>query len=582
MLYYGVSLHPRRFVCQYLIGGSQGVTTTRGQHLIGKEVGGCLLEKLIGYGGSSAVFLAQPRTSDAKVAVKVFLPRTTMNAQMQKNFYRRFLREAQAASELEHPNILSIYSYGEHQGYPYIVMPYMPGGTLSEYVKEYGPLSLRDAQSYLQQIAAALDYAHQHGCVHCDVKPANILMGQDGQVVLTDFGIVRMMQEGALVAQQSTKSPEALMGTPDYISPEQALGEPLDGRSDIYSLAVTLYFLLTGSPPFKADSSIAMALMHVHETPAPLGATRADATPTMESALNKALAKWPQDRYQSAGAFSKAFAEALASVPNIDRVALAKHREKLLLWNGNGHDDKLKPSIQVKPLGKKNVITLPVPRMALLLGVLGLVLLLSISTAIILQVSAAHTQSLSPTATPSDYLGGDQDAWPSGPSGGSFFFAKDGYHIKNMSRQALAVALYGEYTFSNIRLTVSASELVGTRNGADYFGVVLRAAQDQSHFYIFDITAYNGGQFEFLRYDGQWHTIMNGTLPLLHTAPRQINTITIEAKGNSYTILINNVSLGPPIVDRNAHPFTSGEIGLIVEEQGTEVVFSALSITKLP
>ena len=247
------------------------VSTTRGQHLIGKVVGDCLLEQLIGYGGSSAVYLAQPCNAEQKVAVKVFLPRTTMDSQAQKSFYRRFLREAQAASDLDHHHFLSIYSYGEHQGLPYIVMPYYPGGTLSDYVRREGPISLRVARTYLEQIAAALDYAHKCGCVHCDVKPANILLGEDGQVVLSDFGIVRLLEETSLTAQQSMKSPETLMGTPDYISPEQALGEPLDGRSDIYSLAVTLYFLLAGEPPFKSDSSIAMALMHVHEKPPLLG-----------------------------------------------------------------------------------------------------------------------------------------------------------------------------------------------------------------------------------------------------------------------------------------------------------------------
>src|SRR5579864_7722658 len=141
------------------------VSTTRGQHLLGKVVGDCLLEQLIGYGGSSAVYLGQPRNSEQKVAVKVFLPRSTMDSQAQKSFYRRFLREAQAASDLDHPHILSVYSYGEHQGLPYIVMPYIAGGTLSDYVKTHGPLTLRTAQSYIQQIAEALDYAHKRGCV---------------------------------------------------------------------------------------------------------------------------------------------------------------------------------------------------------------------------------------------------------------------------------------------------------------------------------------------------------------------------------------------------------------------------------
>ena len=152
------------------------MSTIRGQQLIGKELGSCILEKLLGYGGSSAVFLAQQQTPQRKVAVKVFLPRTSMDTQMQRNFYTRFLHEAEAASELDYPTILPIYAYGEQDGLPYIVMPYMPGGTLADYVEKHGPLSLDEAQLYLEQLASALDYAHAHSCVHCDVKPANILL----------------------------------------------------------------------------------------------------------------------------------------------------------------------------------------------------------------------------------------------------------------------------------------------------------------------------------------------------------------------------------------------------------------------
>src|SRR5258708_4874463 len=240
------------------------------------------------------------------------MPPTTIDKQLQKNFYTCFLREAQAASELDNPNILPIHSYGEHHGLPYIVMPYMAGGNLAEYVSRYGPLSLSEAQYYLEQISSALDYAHEHRCVHCDVKPANILLDGAGHAMLSDFGIVRLMQPEDATVQQSMKSAETLMGTPDYISPEQALGERLDGRSDVYSLGVTLFFFLIGSPPFKAESSIAMALMHVHETPPAPGTLRADVTPHIDKVVAKALSKWPEERFQTAGEFSAAVAQAVA------------------------------------------------------------------------------------------------------------------------------------------------------------------------------------------------------------------------------------------------------------------------------
>ena len=169
------------------------MSTTRGQHLLGKEIGSCVLERLIGYGGTSAVFLARSLTTQEEVAVKVFLPRSTLVGQMRRSFYERFLREAETASQFDHPHILAVYAYGEHEGMPYLVMPYMAGGTLSEYVREHGPLSLQEAQRYLEQIATALDYMHDQGCVHCDVKPANVLLDGSGNVALSDFGIVRWL-----------------------------------------------------------------------------------------------------------------------------------------------------------------------------------------------------------------------------------------------------------------------------------------------------------------------------------------------------------------------------------------------------
>jgi len=244
-----------------------GVNMARGQHLIGKTVGSCLLERLLGYGGSSAVFLAHDCQSEQKVAVKVFLPRESLSRRMEKDFYRRFLHEAEAASKLDHPNILPIYAYGEEDGLPYIVMPFMEGGTLLDYMSERGSLSLHEAQWYLEQLTSALDYAHEHGWVHCDVKPANMLLDSGGRVMLSDFGIAYLKNGGERAAGPIAKTSHTLMGTPDYVSPEQALGHEIDRCSDIYSLGVTLFFLLAKRLPFKADTPIAVALLHIDEPP---------------------------------------------------------------------------------------------------------------------------------------------------------------------------------------------------------------------------------------------------------------------------------------------------------------------------
>ncbi|HZU67164.1 MAG TPA: serine/threonine-protein kinase [Ktedonobacteraceae bacterium] len=555
------------------------MTTTRGQHLLGKKVASYVLEQLLGYGGSSAVYLAQSPASGEKVAVKVFLPRSTMDVQMQKNFYRRFLLEAEAASKLEHPYILSIYSYGQDHGLPYIVMPYMPGGTLSEYVRKHGPLSLREAQRYLEQIASALDYAHEQGCVHCDVKPANILLDGAGNAMLSDFGIARLMQPDAPAVEKSAKPTEGLMGTPDYISPEQALGQQLDGRSDIYSLGVTLFYLLAGRPPFKAESSIAMALLHVHEAPPPLGLFRADITPEIDNVIGKALAKWPEERYQTAGEFREAFDKAIASIDTVEYSAYLA-----------GDSGKSRPpSVILRPVAQirqSSSLASRFSRTMLVAIVLIPLLLLSGATFGIVKL-LTHAQTYPQvvptggTVTPSsiDILAGNQDDWQKSKT---YFFNESGqYTILNTSKKDVALALYANHQYSDFRLSVTVSEIRSQQNGFDFYGLVFRASVDQSHYYLFDVGTAGDGQYTFYRYDGQWHVLASGPAPSLHTGLGQHNVLVVVAKGDTFSFFINGKPVGKPVVDHSQAALSEGEVGLCVENDNSEVVFSHMYVTQL-
>lgn len=564
------------------------MTTARGQHLIGKEVGSCVLERLLGYGGSSAVFLARSLTSEEQVAIKVFLPRSTLDGQMRKSFYRRFLREAEAASKLDHPNILAIFAYGEHEGMPYIVMPYMPGGTLAEHVQKHGPLSLPEAKVYLEQVAAALDYAHAHGCVHCDVKPANILMDGAGGVTLSDFGIVRSTQN-AEESPSENKSDEILMGTPDYISPEQALGEALDGRSDVYSLGATLYYLLTSEPPFKSDSLIALALMHVHEAPTPLGLLRADVTPQIDFVLSKALAKWPEERFQTARAFCTAFALAVKEAAEAPQFSL-KHalsiRQAENSENGEAEGvSYAQPLIQIKPVAQKRARLNPW-HLALTLGLVVVLLLGCLLTAVFIgKINSAHQHAQSIGITPTsantlhNYLA-DQTDWP---TSSTFFFRKSTYYIQNKSPLNLAMAFDANMQLTSFHLSLTTMEIQGSFNSADYYGVTFRASADQSHYYLFEVTAGNQGQYGFLRYDGgHWSRLDVGHITDFHEGIDQANMLAISATGNSFTFSINGQQVSQPIHDTStmATALASGEIGLVVEEQNTEVAFSGLYIIR--
>ena len=554
---------------------------SRGQHLIGKVLGSCLLEKLLGYGGSSAVYLARQYAPEQKVAVKVFLPRPLMNAQMQREFYRRFLREAEVASKLEHPNILPIYAYGEQDGIPYIVMPYMEGGTLAEYLSVHGPLSLQEAHWYLEQIASALDYAHEHGCIHCDIKPANILLDSEEYALLSDFGIARMIQseeDTHTLEPLAAKGREAVMGTPDYISPEQALGRTLDGRSDVYSLGIVLFHLLANQLPFRADSSIALALLHVHEPPPSLMPIRADITPAIDQVVRRALAKDTAERFQTAQQLCDAFADA---IDLSSEVAIPGGR---------------RPARQA-------VYRLPERRAALnsyvgftpRLLLIGVVLLLLIGSSFMayaryfappsaggkphvphVQASVAATVQNAAVDTLMNY-----DAWP---TSSTFFYdtQHQNYHVLNDSAKDVALALYSGHLFSDFRLSVTMDEVQAQHSGANYYGVVFRCSADQARYYLFEIGTTAGAQYDFLlRYDGQWKSLADGYPSAPIHGNGQSNTVTIEAHSNTFTFQINGRQVGAPVTVAAKPPMTAGQVGLYVEDQGAEVAFSHLYIQAL-
>jgi eukaryotic-like serine/threonine-protein kinase len=254
------------------------------------------LGDILGFGGMSEVHLARDLRLHRDVAVKVL----RADLARDPSFYLRFRREAQNAAALNHPSIVAVYDTGEAETpagpLPYIVMEYVDGVTLRDIVHTDGPLPPRRAIEIIADACQALNFSHQNGIIHRDVKPANIMISTTNAVKVMDFGIARALADSGNSVTQTA----AVIGTAQYLSPEQARGDPVDARSDVYSLGCVLYEVLSGEPPFTGDSPVSVAYQHVREDPIPPSKRREGISADLDAVILKALAKNPENRYQTA------------------------------------------------------------------------------------------------------------------------------------------------------------------------------------------------------------------------------------------------------------------------------------------
>src|SRR5579883_256790 len=276
--------------------------------LVGKVLGNWILQRVLSQGTMGAVYLAQQSRSDRQGAIKVFLRLPDLEPLGQLEFLQGFKDELYAVATLNHPNILAIYDYGTYDGLAYIVTPYVQERTLDDVLKQEGALSFSEARRYLEQIASALDYAHAREVIHRDLKPANILLHSDGKLLVTDFGISRLVMGGKAAAMRLSR-PDML----DYMPPEQVLSKKLDERSDIYSLGAILYRMVAGVPPFQGKTLMEVVTKHVKETPRSPASLRPELPEQAAQVILTALAKQPEKRYASAKELSAAFRAALSA-----------------------------------------------------------------------------------------------------------------------------------------------------------------------------------------------------------------------------------------------------------------------------
>jgi branched-chain amino acid transport system substrate-binding protein len=273
--------------------------------LVGSQLGKYEIRAEIGRGGMGTVYLGYDPLLDRRVAIKVLAPHLVW----EQGFVERFLREARAAARLKHPSVVTIYDVGQEGSHYYFVMEYIEGQTLAQVIRQRGAMSPAEVTAILRPLADALDQAHRQGLVHRDIKPGNIMVGPAGQVMLTDFGIARAAQEVRLTTTGT------LVGTPEYMSPEQARGEAVDSRTDQYSLGVVAYEMLSGKVPFGGTTPHGVLYKQIHEPLPPIRQERPDLPAGAQTVLQQGLAKEPGQRYATVTAFAEALGRALGQAP---------------------------------------------------------------------------------------------------------------------------------------------------------------------------------------------------------------------------------------------------------------------------
>lgn len=335
--------------------------------LIGKQLGAYRIQAGLGEGGMARVYKAYHERLRREVAIKVILPQMANQA----DFQARFEREAQLVAKLRHRNIVTVYDFGENNTLMYLVMQYVSGGTLRDQLSSRQPLEPRRAALYALQIARALHEAHLHDIVHRDVKPANMLISSTNrnELLLSDFGIARLFDR----RQETTPTPSDLasggnrhsladgsrmVGTPRYMAPEQFTGKRVDARTDVYALGVVLFEMLTGQLPFQADNFLGFYYQHVYTLPKPLRELNPAVPEMLEQITMRALAKTPEDRYQSADELVEALKSVLVPSPRRERSAVASS------------PSRYKSLFRAKTIATVLIIVLVIVQLLITLGIL--------------------------------------------------------------------------------------------------------------------------------------------------------------------------------------------------------------------
>ena len=597
--------------------------------LEGAKLGRYELLCRIAQGGMSEIYLGFDRRVRRRVAVKVLYG-------SDEAFVRRFEREAVAIGTLSHDHILPLYDFGVQRPWYYLVMPFVEGGTLRDYLLKRERFTLEEAGSFLHQIASALRHAHDHGVIHRDVKPSNILLRLDGHAYLVDFGLAK-----AKMSTDALSHAGAMIGTPEYMAPEQS-NNINDYRSDIYSLGIILYQMLTGHVPFTGDTPVAVTLKHLQTPPTPPRQLNSNIPHSIEDVILKALAKEPNKRYQHANDFSSAYRTALQQECIIR--AQTQIMPALLRDHAQPIDSKQKTAImapistqllypceipnkhQLFPLDYDEA---PIPVIATLdkkhkrmrlLSILLCLLLVSIliplglywqagnqyknlfqantpltpiqqqntmtaQTKVDTQATLAAQARVQAAAGITSAIGAGKILYyddMTSNSGGwindgkQCHFSPQGYHVSTSFSYAAAWCYTNQQQFSNAVISVQAQLLRG-----DFYGLIFRLNPHTKAFYVLEVNSF--GQYRFQRALGRdpskWLTLIDWTYSnTLLKGYEKTNTLLIMATGEHFRFYINQQLIVSAFTDT---AYSTGLIGLLIggdSSGGTEAVFRDIGV----
>lgn len=538
----------------------------------GQTLGRYRLEELIGRGGMAQVFKAWDPNTQRYVAIKVL----HQHLVDETNFKERFAREGQLVANLTHPNILPLYDFAQQETdlgtAHFMVMPLINGPTLKDRLEACNttdePLPLSDVLHILEGIATALDYAHAKDMVHRDIKPGNILFDESGNALLTDFGLARMTF-GARLTETGVAS-----GTPAYMSPEQGMGEPGDARSDIYSLGIILYEMLTNNLPFLADTSLGILMKHINE---PLPSPRSvvpELSPAIEAIVFRATAKEPDSRYANARAMVDELLIAVEGGRVSNRTRAVRSQQQ-----------------RVRNVNRQPILTMLAGGIVVVvIAVLGVLALrggvLSATPTPTQQAVSAMTAG--PVSFSTSFEAEDEynRGWPQRAAGVFINEIVDGqYRLRSEAPAQAHTAIYSPefYQYSALIAEMNAVLLPESQSDSGY-GLVFRY-QDENNYYVFAI---NGRQQVsiWIREDGMWRELRDGTddwtIDEAVEATGNANYLSVLAVGNSFTGFVN----GRRVVTVQDDTFIRGAVGFYiattvrdVEQVNTAVNVESFSVT---